>query len=94
MPNTFIDGMMWQDPHPRAPDFIKGKISVKLNQFFRFAEQHQDSRGFVQIDVKQAKNGNIYLALNEYDSKAPRASEGQIEAQAVEVQEEDSEIPF
>lgn len=68
MSNTFVDGMMFKKPREGAPDFIKGNISVKVDDFVKFAKAHANE-GWINIDLKKSKEGNLYLALNDYKKK-------------------------
>ncbi len=62
----FIAGMRYTTPSEKTPKWIKGHISVKVEEFIGFAQSHQDERGWLNIDVKESKGGNLYLELNEY----------------------------
>lgn len=67
MPNKkpiFIDGMNFNLPTGNTPDFIKGKISINLDQFLAFAEQYVNEDGYLNIDLKKSKKGKLYLQLN------------------------------
>lgn len=67
-------------PHEKAPDFIKLNLSINKEQFTKWlAEQQTNEKGYVKIDLKKSKNGNLYLALNDY---------------GLEKKEEAKEVPF
>ena len=59
----FVDGLMYKPPHEKAPDFVKGKLSFKLKEFFEFAKQHQHD-GWLNAEMKVSKNGKIYFQLD------------------------------
>jgi hypothetical protein len=66
MENIFIDGMNWRNPHEKAPDFIKGCVSIDIKKFVEFARKHH-TNGWINIDLKQsAKTGSLYFALNQF----------------------------
>lgn len=63
----FADGLMWKDPHEKAPNFIKGALIVnaeKFNDFMKANMQHASEKGWLNIDMKESKNGAIYFQLN------------------------------
>jgi len=49
----------------KAP-WIKGQIGIKLDKFIAFAKQHVDDRGWLNIDIKESKNGEWYCELNTF----------------------------
>ena len=104
MENIFIDGMIWKNPHPKAPDFIKGNVAIDMKKFVEFARKHHKD-GWINIDLKQsAKTGNLYFALNQYskDSAPTQTSPQQAKVEQpvqiqTPVQEEEidvSDLPF
>jgi len=66
--NIFADGLSFKKPRENAPDFIKGCLSVKVDQFTAFINKYQKN-GWVNIDLKKSKKGTLYLALNTYEKK-------------------------
>mgnify|MGYP001588814129 CR=1 FL=1 len=69
MSKTFIDGMIFREPLESAPKFVKGKISVKVDDFIKFAKQYQTKTGWLNIDLNESHAGKLYLSLNEYKPK-------------------------
>ena len=53
----FIDGMRFDLPSEEAPDFVKGKISIKVLDFIEFAEKNKTTGGWINIDLKVGKSG-------------------------------------
>jgi hypothetical protein len=66
--NIFVDGMIWKAPHEKAPDFIRGCISVKVAEFIEFAKENEKN-GWLNIDLKKSKAGKYYFSLNTYEKK-------------------------
>ena len=62
----FADGLYFEKPNEKAPEFIKGKISIKVDEFIPFLEKHKNGGGYVNLDLKKAKSGKLYVALNDY----------------------------
>ena len=50
-----------------APDFVIGNQSIKVDDAISFLNKHQKN-GWVNLDVKQAKNGNYYLELDTWEA--------------------------
>jgi hypothetical protein len=63
MEKIFIDGMTFKRPKQGAPEFVKGKISVNVQDFTEFMNEHSQD-GWLNIDLLKSAKGNLYLALN------------------------------
>jgi len=59
----FVNGMIFKLPHEKAPDFVKGKISVRVDEFIKFAQENQDN-GWLNIQLKVSKGGKAYAELD------------------------------
>lgn len=70
----------------KAPDFVVGRMSMKAEDAKAFISEHEKN-GWVNVNIKQAKNGNYYVELDTWEAK------GSAPAPAVK-KEEDGEIPF
>ena len=69
MENTtknFADGLRFELPGPKAPTWVKGKISIKVDAFTNWLAQNMDEKGWVNLDVKESKGGNIYVEKNDW----------------------------
>lgn len=62
---------MFKRPREGAPDFVKGGISVKVEEFIKFLKAH-DNKGWVNLDLKKSKTGTLYLELNTYKKEADK----------------------
>ena len=72
----FADGLRFELPGEKAPAWVKGKISIKADAFIKFLEANKNERGWVNLDVKESKGGNIYVELNTYSSQKPPTDSG------------------
>ena len=63
---NFPEGLRFSSPSEKAPEWVKGQISVNVAKFLPWAEANQDERGWINLDLKVSKNGNYYLELNEW----------------------------
>lgn len=92
----FTNGLIFKAPHQKAPDYVKGTLSVKVEDFKAFLDEH-NKNGWVNISLKEAKSGKYYAELDTWEpgkaKKAPEdASEGSQEEQSEEISADD--IPF
>ena len=68
---VFSEGLIFKRKREGAPDFVKGSISVKVDEFKAFLDKHADN-GWVNLDILNSKptaekpKGIIYFALNEW----------------------------
>lgn len=63
----FVDGLIVKAPHPKAPDYVKASISIKVADLgVWLREKHKAGEEWVNLDVKVAKSGKWYAAVNTY----------------------------
>jgi hypothetical protein len=86
----FTQGLIFNLPHAKAPEYVKGKLSIKADEFTEFLKNNQNEKGWVSIDLKVGKTGKGYGELNTW------TPETQTETKKVETKEEtfDDGIPF
>lgn len=70
---VFTEGIRFEKPKAGTPEWIKGKISVKVEDFYVWSKQHTNQNGFVNLDLKKSdklrKDGTpvgFYLQLNDW----------------------------
>lgn len=64
---VFVDGMMAKRPDDGAPDFVKLKLSLKLDEFGPWvaAQKAKDpSLEWLNIEVKEGRSGKWYAERN------------------------------
>lgn len=61
----FTNGLFFQR-REKAPEYVVGGLSVKVIDFTKFLEKHQNNAGYVNIDIKQSRGGKYYCELNQY----------------------------
>ena len=59
----FTDGLIFKLPRDTAPDFVKGSLSVKVEEFKTWLDAHVDN-GWVNIDLKVSQGGKAYAEKN------------------------------
>lgn len=72
----FVSGMFFEKPKEGAPEWIKGKISVKVAEFTQFANLHVKNSGYINIDLKKSgSTGKLYLELNDWTPSSEKSVE-------------------
>lgn len=67
----FPNGLVYKEPRPNAPAWVKASLSFKVADFIAFLQKHQTNSGWVNVDVKESKGGKLYCELNDYKPKRP-----------------------
>ena len=63
----FVDGLIVQAPHPKAPSFVKASISIKVADLgIWLREKHKAGEEWVQVDIKEAKSGKWYASVSNF----------------------------
>ncbi len=62
----FADGIRFEKPREGAPEFVKGKLSFKVEEAVAFLKGNVNDKGWVNLDLKKSKEGKLYLELNTY----------------------------
>jgi hypothetical protein len=102
----FADGFSFKR-NENAPDFVVGKLSMKVDEVIAFLKKHQQN-GWVNIEIKYGRSGNAYCELNTFQPKqnggapnnSPQRKQGNIESNftedAINQLEEEigDELPF
>jgi hypothetical protein len=90
----FVDGLIVKAPNPKAPDFVKASISIKVADLGVWLRaKHKAGEEWVNIDVKESKAGKWYAAVSTYKpkSKDEEKPAGKPEGKFDDL---DSDIPF
>lgn len=78
----FVDGLIVKAPHSNAPDFVKGALSIRREELIAWLQKQKGD--WVNVDIKEARSGKWYAAVNEYKpqegktkrQEAPRRDDG------------------
>jgi len=73
MENKLVDGLIYKAPRENAPDFVKGSVSVKVEEFKKYMDANQ-SNGWLNLDMLMSKGtpekpSRIYFKLNDWKPK-------------------------
>lgn len=94
---TFTDGLIFKLPREGAPDFVKGSLSIKVEEFKAFLDEHVTNSGWLNIDLLVGKSMKPYAALNTFVPEKPGVVKEEVEAAPIEYPVEDinpDDIPF
>ena len=68
MENKFIQGVRIYQPHQNAPSFVKGNGVFTVSEIVPFLQgNHVNDK--VRFQVKESRNGGLYLELDTYIPK-------------------------
>lgn len=90
----FVDGMIFKRPHENAPDFIKGRISIKVQALQEFLGKQ--TKEWVDVDLKESKAGKLYFELNTFQKADQREQKASTVDELVEVEigSPNTDLPF
>lgn len=92
----FADGFVFKR-NENAPDFVVGRISIKVNEAIEFIKKHEKN-GWVNLGVKTARSGNYYIDLDTFESNDSSKKESAVnkyEAKSkAKVEEPEDDLPF
>lgn len=89
--NIFIDGLIVKEPHERAPDFVKAKISIKREELIAWLQNQ--SGDWINADVKVSRGGKWYAAVDTWKPDNQRQQEEKPESNSP-TEDFDDDIPF
>lgn len=69
----FADGFSFKRSE-NAPDFVIGRLSMKVDEAISFVKQNE-KKGWINLNVKQARSGNYYVELDTFEPKGADKSE-------------------
>lgn len=88
----FVKGLLVKAPHPKAPDFVKASISIKVAELQEWLSTQPGE--WVNIDVKEARGGKWYAAVSNFKPKTQDAPKPSKPASKGYFEDFESDIPF
>jgi hypothetical protein len=71
----FVDGLIVKAPNPKAPDFVKASISIKVEDLGKWLRaKYKAGDEWVNIDVKESKSGKWYAAVSTFKPKQGKSA--------------------
>jgi len=93
----FADGFVFKR-NENAPEFVIGRMSIKIEDALAFMREH-DKGGWINLNVKQARSGNYYVELDNYEPKKSNSNNGPSQQEttdgpAKKEPDTDDDLPF
>ena len=76
-PEWSVDGMIFKPRRESAPDFVRGYLSVKVEEFKSFLDKNVKESGWVNLDLLKSKTGKTYLKLNTWEPKQVKETQSE-----------------
>lgn len=92
---VFADGFYFER-RENAPDFVVGRVSVKVNKAVEFLQAHVNDRGYVNMNILRSRDGGHYIELDQWVPKKQENGQWTPKKEEEQIEEvfEDNEIPF
>jgi hypothetical protein len=69
----FGQGFYFDKPREGAPEFVKGRVSIKVEEATTFLTTYRNSKGYVNLDLLKKKDGTgYYFTLNQWEPKTEK----------------------
>jgi hypothetical protein len=59
----FANGFLFKDKNENAPEWVIGKMSIKVDEATEWLNDHAD-KGWVNIEIKRSQSGKPYMELD------------------------------
>lgn len=91
----FVNGLNVKAPRDGAPDFVKASISIKVNDLIAWLNgRYSKGDEWVNLDVKEARSGKWYAAVNTYKPKVEGARQASASNSRQGAQPDMDDVPF
>lgn len=92
MEKQFTKGLFFNKPNEKAPDFVKGSLSINVHEFTQWLEQNKNAKGYVNIDLKESQQGKFYAEKNSWEPTQAQQPQEQPQAPGEDYFENKQEI--
>lgn len=66
-PKVFVEGVRFFKPNAKAPTWIKGNVTINLQELREFIKKQDFKEPIMRIDLcKSEKKGTYYFTLNDW----------------------------
>ena len=66
----FVNGLRAQKPNDNAPDFVKGKLSIKREDLMAWLSERQEE--WINVQIKESgRTGNWYAEVDTWEPQKP-----------------------
>ena len=89
---VFLDGFLFKRPRAGCPDFVKGEMSIKVEEAIAFLQKNAKN-GWLNADLLASKdNTKLYFKLNTWEKPVDNAQPPTEQTDVPPL--DDSSIPF
>ena len=93
----FVDGLFAKAPNDNAPDYVKGKLSIKREEMANWLLAQTDD--WINVEIKVSQGGKWYTAVDDWKpdpekSKPARAAANVPPPASNSDFDEDGDVPF
>lgn len=67
--SELANGIFFKKPNEKAPEFVKGNVSIKVDEFMKTLHANTNAAGYVNLDLLKSKKGTFYFKVNNYKPK-------------------------
>tara|TARA_R100001129_G_scaffold121544_1_gene84390 strand:+ start:124 stop:402 length:279 start_codon:yes stop_codon:yes gene_type:complete len=78
----FTEGIYVNAPNDNAPDFVKARIRIDMAQAYKWlvkkaesVEKDESGKQWLNLDVKEGKNGRWYASVDNWKPSGKRSSD-------------------
>lgn len=68
----FADGFSF-NTRENQPDFVVGRVSVKIEDAIPFLKEHGANRGWVNLNILTGRSGKPYIELDTFEPNSNKA---------------------
>ncbi len=88
----FVDGLIFKLPHEKAPEFVKGTLSIKREEMIAFLSNKTDE--WINVDLKVSRAGKAYACINDWKPESQQQATQQSAPSTPVNNDFDATIPF
>jgi hypothetical protein len=66
---VFADGFSFRKPTADAPEYVVGRLSLKVEEAIAFINANKNANGWVNLSIMIGRSGNPYVELDTYEPK-------------------------
>lgn len=67
--SELANGVFFSKPRNGAPEFVKGSVSIKVDDAIPMLQKFKNEKGYVNLDLLKSKEGKLYFSVNTYKPK-------------------------
>ena len=101
---VFAEGFSFRKPNPEAPEYVVGRLSIKVDDAIAFINKNKNANGWINLSIMIGRSGNPYLELDTYEPKKDDGEPTEVkpkskpapQREVIDIEDEDDseELPF